>query len=50
MVGHSRAAKRASYDTGMRTPFVVRWPKGISKKGAVCESLVSAIDVGPTLL
>ena len=43
-------SKTRVYDTGMRTPFVVKWPKGIPKPGAVCESLVSAIDIAPTLL
>ena len=43
-------SKTRVYDTGMRTPFVIKWPKGIPKKGTVCESMVSAIDIGPTLL
>ncbi|MGV3639569.1 MAG: sulfatase [Adhaeribacter sp.] len=43
-------AKTRVYDSGMRTPFVIKWNKGISKKGAVSESLVSAVDIAPTLL
>ncbi len=43
-------SKTRVYDTGMRTPFVVKWPKGISKPGTVSESMVSAIDIAPTLL
>lgn len=36
-------------DRGMKTPFVVHWP-GAIKKGAVCTSLVSAIDIAPTIM
>lgn len=43
-------SKTRVYDTGMRTPFVVKWPKGIPKMGAVSKSLVSSIDIAPTLL
>lgn len=38
------------YEDGIKTPLVVKWPKGISKKGSVSESLVSAIDLAPTIL
>jgi arylsulfatase A-like enzyme len=43
-------SKTRVYDTGMRSPFVVKWPKGITQSGSVCESLVSSIDLAPTLL
>jgi arylsulfatase A-like enzyme len=43
-------SKTRMYDTGMRTPFVLKWPKGIKSKGTVCESMVSSIDIAPTLL
>jgi arylsulfatase A-like enzyme len=36
-------------DRGMKTPFVVHWPKRI-KKSAISNSLVSAIDIAPTIL
>ena len=36
-------------DRGMKTPFIVHWPKGIQQP-AVCDSLVSVIDMAPTLL
>jgi N-sulfoglucosamine sulfohydrolase len=36
-------------DRGMKTPFVVHWPAGISQSGT-CQSLVSAIDIAPTIL
>ncbi|WP_373512120.1 sulfatase [Persicitalea sp.] len=43
-------SKTRVYDTGMRTPFVMKWPNGIGKPGAVSESMVSSIDIAPTLL
>jgi len=36
-------------DRGMKTPFVVHWPKKI-KKSAISNSLVSVIDIAPTIL
>lgn len=41
--------KTTILDSGVRTPFVVRWPSGI-KPGGVTSSLVSAIDIAPTIL
>jgi arylsulfatase A-like enzyme len=38
------------YDSGIKTPLVVHWPKGIAKTGVVCDSLVSVIDIAPTIL
>lgn len=43
-------AKVRIYDSGVRTPFVVKWNNGLVKKGAVTASLLSAIDIAPTLL
>ncbi|NJK93957.1 MAG: sulfatase [Bacteroidales bacterium] len=37
-------------DRGMKSPFIVCWPKGIGTKPKVSNSLVSAIDIAPTLL
>ena len=37
-------------DRGMKTPFIAFWPDGIGTKPRVCASLVSAIDIAPTLL
>ena len=37
-------------DRGMKTPFVVFWPKGIGEREKVCKSLVSSIDIAPTIL
>ncbi|TDB62721.1 sulfatase family protein [Arundinibacter roseus] len=43
-------SKTRVYDTGMRTPFLIKWPAGIRKQGSVSQSLVSSIDIAPTLL
>ncbi|WPP51820.1 sulfatase family protein [Catalinimonas niigatensis] len=43
-------SKTRVYDSGMRTPFVLKWNAGISQKGAVSNSLISVIDIAPTLL
>lgn len=37
-------------DRGMKTPFVISWPKGIGSPNEICTSLVSSIDIAPTLL
>lgn len=42
-------SKTRLYDAGVKTPFIVKWPKGI-KAGQTCQSLVSSIDIAPTLL
>ena len=41
--------KRWPYDSGIRSPLIVRWPGGIAP-GTVCEELVSTIDLAPTAL
>ncbi len=41
--------KTRMYDSGMKTPFIVHWPETI-KKGAVSNSLISSVDIAPTLL
>lgn len=43
-------AKTRLHDSGMKTPFVVHWPQGIETPNATCESLISAIDICPTIL
>jgi arylsulfatase A-like enzyme len=43
-------AKTRLHDTGMKTPFVAHWPAGIAKAGTASPSLVSAIDIAPTVL
>ena len=42
--------KTRVYDSGMKTPFIIKWPQGIKEAGKVCNSLVSAIDIAPTIL
>jgi len=42
--------KTRVYDSGMQTPFVVFWPKGIKGKGTHPEGLVSSVDIAPTIL
>lgn len=41
--------KTRLYDSGIKTPLMVRWPAAI-KPGTVSKSLVSTIDLGPTFL
>jgi len=41
--------KTTVYDSGIRTPWIVRWP-GHIKPGSRCVRLVSSIDIAPTFL
>jgi N-sulfoglucosamine sulfohydrolase len=41
--------KPTVYDSGVRTPLIVRWP-GHVPPGSVSRSLVSAVDIAPTFL
>lgn len=43
-------AKTTLFEAGMRTPLVAHWPNGGLPAGSVSESLISLIDVAPTLL
>jgi N-sulfoglucosamine sulfohydrolase len=43
-------AKTRLHDSGMKTAFVAHWPAGITKRGTTSASLVSVIDIAPTLL
>ena len=43
-------AKTRLHDSGMKTPFVVHWPRGVGQPGIPTRSLVSAIDIAPTIL
>jgi arylsulfatase A-like enzyme len=46
-------AKRSLYDSGLRVPLMIRWPKNFSpsfKPGTVSDQLVSFIDLAPTVL
>jgi len=42
-------AKRWVYDSGIRVPLIIRWP-GRIRPGSVRETLVSLLDLGPTVL
>ena len=48
MAGRSRC-KTTLYDSGIGTPFIVRWP-GRVRGGTRCGRLVSTIDIAPTVL
>lgn len=41
--------KTTLYDSGIKTPWIVQWPRVI-KNSSECHSLVSAIDIAPTVL
>ncbi len=41
--------KTSLYDSGIRTPFIVRYPP-VVKAGSVCDRLISGVDIAPTLL
>ena len=41
--------KTTLYDSGIKTPFVVRWPGHVMADG-VTDSLVSSVDIAPTLV
>jgi len=42
-------SKTRLYDRGIKAPFIVKWPEKI-KPNQVCNSLISSIDIAPTLL
>jgi N-sulfoglucosamine sulfohydrolase len=43
-------AKTRLHDSGMKTALVAHWPAGIAKRGSTSASLVSVIDIAPTVL
>ena len=46
-------AKRTLYDSGLRVPLMIRWPRPLAPPfapGTVSDELVSAIDLAPTTL
>ncbi len=43
-------AKTRVHDSGMKTALVAHWPAGIKRAGSVSNSLVSSIDLAPTIL
>ncbi len=42
--------KSRVYDSGMKTPFIIKWNTSLIKKRTTNNSLISAIDIAPTLL
>ncbi|HAX41119.1 MAG TPA: sulfatase [Bryobacteraceae bacterium] len=46
--GGLRGRKGMTWEGGVRVPFIVRWP-GRVPRGRVCHSLVSTMDVVPTV-
>lgn len=42
--------KTRVYDSGMKAPFVVYWQGEIKQQGNVTTSLISAVDIAPTIL
>ena len=46
-------AKRSLYDSGLRVPLMIRWPKRLGSAlapGSVRDDLVSFVDLAPTVL
>lgn len=43
-------AKTRLHDSGMKTPLVIHWPAKLASPGEPCDSMVSAIDIAPTIL
>jgi N-sulfoglucosamine sulfohydrolase len=43
-------AKTRLHDSGMKTALIAHWPTGLAKSGVATKSLVSAIDLAPTIL
>ncbi len=46
-------AKRSLYDSGLRVPLMIRWPKGLGSTvtpGSINDELVSFVDLAPTVL
>ncbi|HWC88555.1 MAG TPA: sulfatase [Pirellulales bacterium] len=41
--------KTTVYDSGIKTPFIIRWPRQVRPDG-ISASLVSSIDIAPTML
>ncbi len=42
--------KSSLYDGGMKVPFIMNWPAGITSPGRTYPDLVSHLDIVPTLL
>jgi len=42
-------SKTRLIESGIKTPFIIHYPKLINKTGQVCKSLLSVIDIAPTI-
>ena len=42
--------KTRLYDSGIKTPLIIKWPTGINQQGETSNSLISSIDIAPTIL
>jgi arylsulfatase A-like enzyme len=42
--------KTRMYDEGIKTPLIIHWPAGIKGRNQLSSSLVSVIDIAPTIL
>lgn len=42
--------KTRLYDSGIKTSLIIQWPRGLKYKNDVTQSLVSSIDIAPTIL
>ena len=47
---HTATNKRCVWDESIKIPFIVRWPAGIPGGARKLDTLLSAWDIGPTLL
>jgi N-sulfoglucosamine sulfohydrolase len=41
--------KTTLYDSGIKSPLIIRWP-GKVRTEATCQSLISSVDIAPTIL
>ena len=41
--------KTTLYDGGIKTPWIVRWPRCV-RAGSFCVQLISSVDIAPTIL
>ena len=41
--------KTTLYDGGIKTPWIVRWPRRV-RAASICTQLVSSVDIAPTIL
>ncbi|MCC5938822.1 MAG: sulfatase [Lunatimonas sp.] len=43
-------SKTRMYDSGIKSPLIIKWSKGIDHAGKRSKALISAIDIAPTIL